>query len=156
LHLSFVAFQLHALCILIFASDKAKDIRNQIARGFERRQDTQIQIAFDKFSEYRPLINTFLIRDCFGRFQPVRINDFQPLIPKRNLKQALLSLDVIVESDQEINDLFFVMDLDDNKGLDIDEFKKALQASVCQNFETAYKNISPPFPAILPNSGSGC
>jgi hypothetical protein len=126
-------FSIVALWFLIIAADKLKDtcIRNQIARGFQRRLDQNILKVHEDFSEYRAVLDPCFVRGCFGRFQPVRPNDFQRLIPKRNLKEALAALDIHLESEQEINDLFFVMDMDDNKGLDFDEFKKALQASAC-------------------------
>ncbi len=68
-------------------------------------------------------------RDGLGRYQQVRPNDFAMLIPKYRLREALGSLDVVINSKGEVEDLFFVMDLDDNKGLDEEEFTKALQAS---------------------------
>jgi hypothetical protein len=68
-------------------------------------------------------------RDGLGRNQQVRPLDFELLISKQKLRDALKSLDVLIHSNEEIDDLFFVMDIDDNKGLDLEEFGRALQAS---------------------------
>ncbi len=69
-------------------------------------------------------------RDEFGRYQQVRPQDLALLIPRSNLRESLGSLDVHLNTEEEIDDLFFVMDIDDNKGLDEDEFRRALQASL--------------------------
>ncbi len=68
-------------------------------------------------------------RDGFGRHHQVRPQDFAPFIPKRKLRESLGDLDITVNSEEEVETLFFVMDIDDNKGIDEMEFKKALQAS---------------------------
>ena len=109
----------------------ANSIRDQINRGFDKRQNYKIREAFDKWSEYRLVTSSCFERDIFGRHQQIRPQDFVPpaLIPKDKLRASLESLDVNVHSEEELKTLFFVMDLDDNKGLDEDEFRRALQAS---------------------------
>lgn len=107
----------------------ANSIRDQINRGFEKRQDYKIREAFHKWSVYNVVTSSCFERDGFGRHRQVRPQDFAPFIPKSNLRESLGSLDVSLHSEEEVETLFFVMDLDDNKGLDVDEFRRALQAS---------------------------
>jgi hypothetical protein len=104
-------------------------IRDQINRGFEKRDCTKISEVFKKFSDYRVVTSSCFKRDLLGRYQSVRPYDFELLIPKHKLRESLQSLDVILYSKEEVEDLFYVMDLDDNKGLDEEEFGRALQAS---------------------------
>ena len=104
-------------------------IRDQIERGFEKRDRKKIHEVFKKYAEYRVLTSSCFKKDVLGRYQQVRPYDFELLIPKYKLKESLGSLDVILHSKGEIEDLFFVMDLDDNRGLDEEEFGRALQAS---------------------------
>ena len=107
----------------------ANSIRDQINRGFEKRQKYKIREVFYEWSEYRVVNSSCFERDGFGRHQQIRPQDLAPFIPKSKLRESLESLDVILHSEEEIETLFFVMDLDDNKGLDEEEFGRALQAS---------------------------
>jgi len=114
---------------IIPESVSAVSIREQIKHGFEKRQTNKIREVFKKFSEYRVATSSCYRRDKLGRYQQVRPHDFAFLIPKTKLRESLETLHVTLNSEAEIETLFFVMDLDDNKGLDEEEFRRALQAS---------------------------
>ncbi len=93
--------------------------------GFERRDEKKIAWAFNRHATFHPSSQ----RDCFGRFRCVRPSDAQAwFVSKERLRDALLSLDVEVKA-EKIDSLFSTIDLDGNAGLDLSEFKRAIQAS---------------------------
>ena len=100
------------------------DIRKQVSRGFERRNDQTIFQIFARHSSFRPST----VADELGRCQVVRPCAASAwLISKESLREALKDLDVTIR-DENIDHVFFTMDMDDNKGLDLNEFKRAVQA----------------------------
>jgi hypothetical protein len=96
-----------------------------VTSGFERRDEKKIAWAFNRHATFHPSSQ----RDCFGRFRCVRPSDAQAwFVSKERLRDALLSLDVEVKA-EKIDSLFSTIDLDGNAGLDLSEFKRAIQAS---------------------------
>ncbi len=97
-----------------------------MSRGFERRNDKTLFEAFYRHATFYPECTV----DCFGRFQPSRpgaINCW--FLGKEKLSDALLQLDVHVKP-QDIDTLFYTLDIsDEEKGVDILEFRRAFQVS---------------------------
>ncbi len=97
-----------------------------MSRGFERRNDKTLFEAFYRHATFYPECTV----DCFGRFQPSRpgaINCW--FLGKEKLRDALLQLDVHVKP-QDIDTLFYTLDVsDEEKGVDILEFRRAFQVS---------------------------
>ena len=108
-------------------SDTLDNIREQVNRGFDRRNQEKIKETFDLYragSGRKPTK-----RDELGRFHILRpCSAGAWLIQKDELLDALRDLDVEI-GDVHIDQVFHIMDMDDNQGLDREEFKKALQAS---------------------------
>ena len=99
-------------------------VRRQVGFGFERRNERRIVEIFAKFSRFRP--NP--IQDVFGRYQAVRpCSSNCWYIFKDQFQDALSALDVDIRH-EELNKLFIMFDLDDNRGLDLFEFKMAIKA----------------------------
>ena len=100
-----------------------EDVRRQVSFGFERRNEMRIAEIFAKFSR-RP--NP--VQDVFGRHQVVRpCSSNCWYIFKDQFQDALSALDVDIRH-EELNKLFTMFDLDDNRGLDLFEFKMAIKA----------------------------
>ena len=98
----------------------------QISRGFERRNEQKVTEIFARHADFNP--TSIARKDMMGRHQPVRPCEAAAwLITKSKMRKALEDLDVIIK-DAEVDHVFYMMDIDDNKGLDLAEFAKAIQA----------------------------
>ena len=124
----YAEFELLLLDMTLTLSVALPDIKEQVNRGFQRRNQQKIVEVFEK-NRAGSLFATKSAekRDEMGRFQILRpFSAGAWLIPKVQLLDALHDLDVDIKG-ENIDQVFYTMDMDDNQGLDLEEFKKALQ-----------------------------
>jgi hypothetical protein len=109
-------------------ADPLESIREQIRRGFDRRNEKNIIKVFHRHAIF--CFPDAAKPDAFGRCQIVRPCTLAALwlIRKEKLRFALEDLDVLIRED-DISRVFNIMDMDDNKGLDLSEFKRAILVS---------------------------
>ena len=106
-----------------------ENIREHVRRGFDRRNDKNIIEVFYRFATFR--FPDIAKRDAFGRSEIVRPCDAAGshwLISKEKIRSALEDQDILIEQ-EDIDKFFYIIDMDDNKGLDFIEFKKAILVS---------------------------
>jgi hypothetical protein len=120
-------------------------IREQVRLGFERRNEQNIVNIFYRYATFRliDLESPYV----FGRCPVVRpcTKAATWLVNKDTLRSALEDLHIFIK-EEDISYVFFVMDMDDNKGLDIEEFNKAIRVSTFHSYSTAFISEQMPTP----------
>ena len=115
--------ELAKIC-LIHSADPKHTNPPQVKRGFERRCPGLIDKIFERHAEFIP---SAAVRDAFGRFPATRASCAKSwCITTSGLKTALREFDLSVH-DEAIKGMFHILDHDDSGGLDIAEFRRALE-----------------------------
>jgi hypothetical protein len=104
-------------------TDTIESIRENVQLGFGRRSEQKILEIFNRYA-------TFYSSNIFGRSQVVRPWTVL-LIHKEQFKSALGDLNIFMR-EEDISKIFNMMDMDDNKGLDLMEFKKTIQVRISE------------------------
>ena len=94
----------------------------QVERGFQRRRRGELEAVFDRHSSFMPSPPA----DALGRFPAVRPGHSR-FVRDKDLRAALWELDLDLREEAK-ECMFHALDHDGNGGLDLAEFRCAVQA----------------------------